>query len=143
VKFSEILLFYSGTRPTLSGFASNPAGWTVNGSAFNGGVYLVGSAIATNNTLNFEFTKPNGNTFIDAGESIQFTFTATAGNAPFVITGVGAHAQGGPNDASQRIQFGCTAGQGCTSVPEPSSVLLMASGLLGMGVIARRRRNEA
>lgn len=149
IKFSELLLFYSGARPTLTNITTVPSDWTVSESSFSGGVYLNGVTPSQSGTMNFEWNKPQGsgnagNLF--NGESLVINFTATAGAQPFVLTGVGAHVQGGGTGGqlSMRTQFVCieqyTRGGCGTVVPEPATGALMLAGFAGLVGVARRRR---
>lgn len=130
-KFGELYVFIGAGSPTVSAVSSDPSGWGEQGSQ-NGSLWYLG--ILGSMTNNIQFTKGPD---IQIGQSAIITFTLTGTDVAPV--GVGVHSQPGDKFESQRVRFG---GDGGTTsiVPEPSTYLLMASGLLGLGIAARRRR---
>ena len=93
------------------------------------------------------------------GESITFMFANTTA-ATFAATDFAIHAQAGPGGCSSKLEFDLSQAaptngenfisEGCggasppvTATPEPASLTLMATGFLGLGGVAVRRRRKA
>ncbi len=102
----------AGTAPANQVFTANLLGQVLTGASDNGGVTIM-------------FTNPTQQFSFDGG-----TFTLTVNNVS--LQGV---AQGGDPRLVSLSGF-----INATVVPEPSTYLLMGSGLLGLGVMYRRRR---
>jgi hypothetical protein len=90
---------------------------------FNGGTGLGFTAFTTPQLFD---SNDNNLKWKDHG----FSFTATGSQ-----TTLGFRAAGTANEYGDHLD-----NIGVTAVPEPNAVLLVASGLLGLGVVARRRR---
>ena len=112
----------------------------------NGGTNEVNAFI--NGALQFTFNDAGGlATFTGPGNIIHFLtddFAVTGESAPGFIDWIRIYDQ--PITVAQaavRFQLGDNPliTPPTTSVPEPSTVVLLAAGLLGVGVITRRRRN--
>lgn len=90
------------------------------------------------------------------GESITFAFANTTA-ATFAETDFAIHAQAGPAGCSSKLVIdlshpavangadfmGSECGSPVTATPEPASLLLMATGFLGVGAVVRKRRARA
>ncbi len=91
-------------------------------------------------------------------EYVQFTFANTTAASWSANSVLGVHAGSGPRECSSKMYVNVSSGavtdnvdaaayQDCGSpistVPEPSTYVLLASGLAAVGIIARRRRPVA
>lgn len=143
-KFTSILMFLDAAS-TASVYGSLPSGWSIDNSPFNGQIWFNGSLCnqaggpGCPTVTKFDFR--NNGDGLAAGASATFNFTLSSSTATPI--GFGFHAQSGPGGQSQWIAMGGTGVFNITSVPEPSTYALMATGLLGIFGFARRRRNNA
>jgi len=88
----------------------------------------------------------NGTYWVDLQNAID-----SAGNPVYwdENSGVGCHSPGCPSEAGENFEsipseafsmLGTNSSSTTTSVPEPSSLMLFASGVLGLGALLRRKR---
>jgi len=137
-----------GADPTS--FTSGGLGWT----ATNG---INGGGLPGTNDQRFALgTDGIGGGFTEADGQQEFTFTFDYDLEAYSSTvGVGIHAQGGPGGCSTKAGvMGVTAAgvavdnsssldPACvTTAPEPATMFLMGTGLLALGVVGYRRRQE-
>ncbi|QJR34317.1 PEP-CTERM sorting domain-containing protein [Gemmatimonas groenlandica] len=143
-KFTSILMFLDKTA-NASVYSALPSGWSIDNQPFNGQIWYNGTLCNQGGGLGcptvYKFDFLNNGQGLAAGASATFNFTLSDNTATPI--GFGFHAQSGPNGQSQWIAMGGTGVFNITSVPEPSTYALMASGLLGIFGFARRRRNNA
>jgi hypothetical protein len=103
-----------------------------------------------------EATPPPPKNGLLFGESITFAFTNTTIET-FAATDFAIHAQAGPGGCSSKLVIdlshpasangadfiGSECGSPVTATPEPASLVLMATGFLGVGALVRKRRARA
>lgn len=144
----------SGSNFAILFNAAEPSGNSISldglvASFYNAttGALLFSAVYTGTNPLNFPTTQTGtGNTgalfTLNSTEAAQLQSFITSLGAANVRVGLGASA-GNPNSAEGGNETFFIFNSGAaTVVPEPSTVVLTASGLLGMvGVIRRRRRN--
>ena len=125
---------------------------TGNGFAITGvNNGIISEAWTGGNIQDRERTIWSANSFVTGAGAVSFNFTTT-GAIDFAAVRLDLHAQNGPN--GQSTGYSCppssvtVPGSGCSFgggggggiVPEPSTYVLLASGLLGLAGVARRRK---
>lgn len=131
----------NGTKLSEIGFNAN---MTVNGSPVityaagttanfvNGTQSLQGSF-----SLGAHSSQANDNSVLNDGESLTVVFSLTASPALLTISGTQIHLQSLPDGESQKLD-----GTSVTQTPEPTSMLLLGTGVAGLAAGIRRRRNS-
>jgi hypothetical protein len=116
----------------------NPA---VTGPNATGGPATV-TAVANDGTFTDPITLGNGNNFL--------TITTAGGELLFSVTITPASGSSYAQYQQPRVSGVCTPGTvGCTVapplalVPEPGTLALLASGLMGFGIVRRRKQFKA
>jgi hypothetical protein len=122
----------------VTNFTSNPATYTLGNAPFNGEIFLQGVSQGNNQSI-IDWTATNPNVALGIGQSATFTFSLPG---TVSITRLGVHAQrvGANGEGSQWVVFPGSTPINPNVVPEPSTYALMATGLVGLVVMARRRR---
>jgi len=148
----ELSLFYAGGLPnptSIENFQSvigSVAAPTISYGAPNG----TGSGLTQTLNFSFDYSTSNAGGGVDRfqpGEKISFYLDAAPNLTASAFTNAAyMHVQGLPGNVSAKLQA-CVEGStdpDCNprdrDVPEPTSMALLGVGLLGAGVVARRKR---
>jgi len=141
--FTKIGFFYTGaTLTAVSGLDPAVTGWTATLTPnASGGQQLDFAAVTTQ----------GANNALPVGASQTFRFTLTGSSLQAFATaldasqvGLSIHGQSGPEGNSTTcLTLGANANcEPPTTVPEPTSLLLLATGMLGVLGVRRRRATE-
>ena len=130
---SQIIAASPGQSWTLNGFAMDPSGDSMKGTSF--GLIQVVFKDSLNNTLaTFSSINATAGSPTDVWMPLTASGVAPAGTADASITVL--HLSG-PNNYGGSIYFDDLS---VVVVPEPSSVVLALTGLLGLVAFAKKRR---
>jgi hypothetical protein len=118
----------------IANFSSMPYGWRLAGGAGNpfsgyGLINIVFDATTLNNGAKNAY-------YLTSGESITFTWTMSGQGSS--IDQLALHDLQGSTKACLDADGACPM----STVPEPATIVLVASGLLGLSPFARKRRRK-
>jgi len=99
----------------------------------NAGTGIAGCALYRRSTAYYGVSTCGQGAFVEFSWLLPGVWEVPMNNVQFSMTGGGANSGDG---------LSCTIGIDCQIVPEPSTYLLMLTGLLGLGFVAWRRKDE-
>lgn len=144
--FTGIGLANIGGTFTVTNFTSSDAGFSQGTNGLSG-AGIIGTVIGANSN-----PPPSGPNGLQNGESVTFTFTLSGTGIDFTNVQLAIHDQGGSpgGQCASSTKLVVTGGQantidplcGTTTVPEPMTMSLLATGLAGMGGLGAFKRRR-